>query len=733
MAGQPFGVFQGMHTEPGRILEEMKRLAVEQLGALPAGLGRAVEQTLQASPGGPSFEEQNALQLLRQQSAGHVMRFREQIAKGFDDFRGPSDRAGHHMGLVEEQVLDFHLAGQRLSVLLEQRYQRPLEVMKERLGALSNVMRLPAASNPIAPARLVGAFVQTYGDLKLPEALSDLMFRQYQLALGRVLDDLYVRINSLLAGAGYGSDVQGRRATPLPSSRSWAQPEEVLAPAAGPSAAVPNPFMPAARPPAAPTLPPMPVVSSRLSAELSGLRAQLHAWRNQASSEQSPADLSKRRELQTQEVVTIASVLQGEAPDTYARALAGPGRLGECIRDQLNSGARRLGMSPDQIRLGQPEEDAIDMVAMLFESVFRTHSLQDRARRLYGRLVLPYVKVALASDAMFVQPQHPARRLLDAVTEACEDNDASTPQDRELLERAAAVSQRVVAEYNEDIAIFETAHAELEELLIQQRRRGELQESRAAKATYGRERLAQARGQADELLRARLSTRPLTAAVAEFLTAPWRHHLVQTLLREGDGSERANEAIDLGVALVEADAMAEAGRGRELAERMFSLQPLIVQCLASLGLDEGAGRHGMAMLLRDLARPDCERRTHSAAPLASDEPANDDPRLWLAGGTATVPHDPAIAATIRRLRPGEWMRLLDAQGEATSVKVAWVSPLTSRLLLVNRRGMRVLVSAPEELAAMVGAGRLVLGGERTPFSEAMVQLRQRLDHAVGQC
>lgn len=138
------------------------------------------------------------------------------------------------------------------------------------------------------------------------------------------------------------------------------------------------------------------------------------------------------------------------------------------------------------------------------------------------------------------------------------------------------------------------------------------------------------------------------------------------------------------------------------------------------------------MLVRDLVMPDAERRMHPVVPLAGDEPANDDPRLCLAGGTATMPHDPAVAAMIRRLQPGEWLRLLDAQGEATSVKIAWVSPLTSRLLLVNRRGMRVLVAAPEELAAMVGAGRLMLGGERTPFSEAMLQLRQRLDHAVGQ-
>ncbi|WP_036140230.1 DUF1631 family protein, partial [Novilysobacter defluvii] len=136
---------------------------------------------------------------------------------------------------------------------------------------------------------------------------------------------------------------------------------------------------------------------------------------------------------------------------------------------------------------------AIDLVALLFDSVFRSQQLQDRARRLYARLVLPYVKVALTDQQMFVEPEHPARRLFDAITEAVAGNRGETPQERELLERATAASQRVVAEYNEDLAIFETAHAELDSLLRQQRRRVELQAERAAKATYGRERLGAAR------------------------------------------------------------------------------------------------------------------------------------------------------------------------------------------------------------------------------------------------
>ncbi|GHA89674.1 DUF1631 family protein [Cognatilysobacter bugurensis] len=715
-------------TDPVRVLEEMKRLAVEQLGALPHALAQAVEKTLQSTAGGPSYEEQTALALLRQNGASHVMRFRQQIATGFDEFRGASSiTGGDRLDLVGEQQLDLHLTGQRLSDMLEQRYQRPLEVMKQRLDAVASALGAHVGSNPVAPARLVSAFIETYAETGLPAAFNGVMFRQYQLALGRVLDELYVRINAMLATAGYGQDVNARRAAPqttTPSTRAWLG-EQVEARASAPPvrSAAPDGHGESAAPP---------VVSSRLVAELAGLRAQLHARRNPDAAAMHTGAPAPARPLPVRDVATIASVLQSEPPDAYARALAAPGRLSDAIRDQMLDGARRLGLGNDRVCLGEQEEDAIDLVSMLFESLFRTHALQDRARRLYARLVLPYVKVALAGDALFVQTQHPARRLLDAMTEACEDNDGSTPQDRELLERASAVSQRIVAEYHEDLAIFELAHAELEALLVQQRRRGELQESRAAKATFGRERLAQARASADAALDALLSRAPITAAVAEFLSAPWRHHLVQTLLRDGADCERVQQIHVLGDALVNADALAAQARGRDLADCLIALQPSIVQCLGSLGLDENAARHGLAMLVRDLATPDAERRTHAVVPLAGDEPANDDPRLCLAGGTATVPHDPGVAAMIRRLQPGEWMRLIDAQGEATSVKIAWVSPLTSRLLLVNRRGMRVLVAAPEELAAMVGAGRLMLGGERTPFSEAMLQLRQRLDHAVGQ-
>ena len=46
MSNSPLGVVNATPMEPLRVLEEIKRLAVEQLGSLPGMLFRGVEQTL---------------------------------------------------------------------------------------------------------------------------------------------------------------------------------------------------------------------------------------------------------------------------------------------------------------------------------------------------------------------------------------------------------------------------------------------------------------------------------------------------------------------------------------------------------------------------------------------------------------------------------------------------------------------------------------------------------------
>jgi hypothetical protein len=721
MSGQPLGLGTTDRANPAGVLEEMKRLAVEQLGGVPGSLYAPVGDALDEAARRSGLVQIRrgdhiALLNLRQRNAAYVMRFRQLVAQGFDDFRALPHhaRARSHLplGLVEERQLDYHYAGQKLAESLNQRYQRQLEMLDGRLEVLSAELGAPAAANPIGATRLAGAFLATYGDAELPETLRPLLFRQYEHELSRVLGDLYGRVNTLLAAAGYG-----------------------LKPGAG----VPHKPIDATQ--AAPTTAPKDPIAADIDAieRFGELRGMLHSWREGTiPARPIPANrapgphTAPRRDLRAAEVLSVTSLLQRDGPEPYARALAGAGNLADAIRDQLTDGARRLGLDPDQTQLGAQENDAIDLVGLLFESLFQTHAMLDRARRVYARLVLPYVKVALTDEGLFLRRDHPARRLFDVITEACEGNDGSTPQDRELLERAAGVAQRIVADYNEDLEIFALCSSELESLLDQQRKRVDVQEKRAAESVHGKERLLQARLQAGAQLNQRLAKAPLTEAVADFLIEHWQHHLVQTLLREGRESPKHADVLALADALIVVDGLAAEGRGAVVADRLLALQPAITECLVACGLDENSSNDWLASVVRALAQPDLPRSLRKLPPpVVADDDAEQGP-LRVVGGHAGLDFDPQVAERMKQLAPGEWLRLLDAQGEHVAAKVAWISPLSGRFLLVNRRGIRVLVASAEQLASLVAEGRLVAGTEQAPFDEAMRQMRTRLTRAVGQ-
>jgi hypothetical protein len=721
---------------PG-LLDELKRIAVEQLSAVPGGLYRPIEeqlqQSLRAAQSVNTRKDLMTVLALRQRSAGQVMRYRELIANSFDDFRGRILQGNRELplGLVGEGELDFHLAGQRLAESIGRRYQQPLELLDLRFEALAAALGATPTSNPVGATRLAGAFLRIFRDADISDTLQPVLFRQYEQELGKVLGDLYGRLNALLVAHGFHA-TRREEATPArsdagreaPASTSY-QPSGGNVPQQAIHRAVANAGIDVFR------------VSAEARVEHQRLRDMLHAWRDdtQAASPEQPSQraVAERRELRVQELVSVASLLQRDGTQPLQSALANKRGLNDGIRQHLLDGARRLGLDTDRMHLGQHQEDAIDLVGMMFESLLDSHAMVEQARRMFMRLVMSYVKVALTDENLFVRADHPARRLLDTLALSCESNDGASPQDRELLQRASVLVERVVAEYNEDLAIFELTANELQDLLQQQRRRAEVVERRSAETVHGRERLLQARLQAASMLAQRISTQPFTHTIAHFMEHHWQHHLVQVLLREGHGSEHYRRVLALGDELLSIDQAAARGEGGRVAGRVLALHPGLVECLSSSGLDDQVASEWMAGLARTLAFPDAPREQRPLPPMPRLSDDGDDTKLLeVIDGNASLDYDHADAARIAALGPGSWMRLIDEDGQEGSVKVAWISPLTSRLLLVNRRGVRKLVASPQQLAALIKVGRLFAEADEMPFDDAMRQVRQKLSQAIGQ-
>ncbi|MEO7478816.1 MAG: DUF1631 family protein, partial [Lysobacteraceae bacterium] len=233
----------------------------------------------------------------------------------------------------------------------------------------------------------------------------------------------------------------------------------------------------------------------------------------------------------------------------------------------------------------------------------------------------------------------------------------------------------------------------------------------------------------------KLGSRSVSPLVQEDLRRFWAHHYAVVFLREGEASEGCALALrTLDQMLTLADAAFCTGGLTAVAET-DSLQPGLLTMLASSGLaDEAAvecarivAQHLMQPLPQAVAAPVVVEPEISASPAPVE--------TIVAEAPTPEPEQPAIApeeisqedvASLRQLSVGTWVEFFGSDGRIQPGKLSWISPISARMLFVNRRGARMHVASVEELAGMMKVGLLKLRVADTAFEQAMHQVLGRL-------
>lgn len=694
------------------LLDALQKLALERLlPALDRALGKADDDLFDRSQTGTDRIGLTALRDLRRGRSSIAQRFEANLLAGFralrDQWGGRDAERPLTLSLLSEEALEEQLAHEQLSEALSRMHAPGLELLEKRIAHLLGRPALGSHEDPLGPRAIAGGLQQALANMDLAASVRIVLFKWFERDLASTLAALYERANALLANAGVLPDLRA-------SAKAMAEQHAA-------TTAVPQQQQPVTDSVAqAQGITPS---DQALFANLLGL---LQSWRGNAG-ESLPGNAAGRQALRTSELMSLLSLMQREAPARLTRMAAAPGTtLADELRRELLGGARRLGMDPKNVRLDGHDEDAVDLVAMLFDVLLDGRDFGSGMREKIGCMLVPYVKVAVRDRRMFLLKDHPARRLLNTVAEACEGNHGDGPQERELLDRVDTTIDRLVAEFNEDMAIFETLEQELRGYVGQYRKRIELVEKRAAETQRGRERLEDARQAAGMDVARQRGDRVLPAAVTRFLDQYVVHHLTQVALRDGQGAPRYGSTL-----LTVNDLLIACDRAAQGIVSSGPTEEQIAPILASSGI-EGEGvvqaHRALAQTLVQLANGaepasiSTSMPAHPAGPTGREEPS-----LELVGGSDTLDFDQLTLSRVRELEVGHWLELASRAGARLEpAKVSWISPVSGRLLLVNRRGIRVLVASHEELAALAKLGQLVLREADTAFEDAMYQVAGRL-------
>ena len=412
-------------------------------------------------------------------------------------------------------------------------------------------------------------------------------------------------------------------------------------------------------------------------------------------------------------VRSVLDVLQRDLPQSVRNVARDDYQLlTKQFKVEMLDKALQIGVRDENSALNDRDEDAIDIVGMLFEIFLSEREIIADMRETIAQLLAAYVKVALNDRKMFMHKAHPARRFLDVLAQACEGNSGVSSLERNTLNKVSDSVEKLVANFNEDIAIFELAESEIKGFIAQQKTAVEHSEKRAAEAQRGTERLSVAKDQSQEIFETHTSHWPWAHDNFGDLKKYWTQHHTMTVLRNENDDEKIQQSTQLLRDLL-------SSIGQPATDVQF-LNERLHTILLSSGITDSSASSVASQLIFQLMNvasappqdfvknetPKVNPIILDASPIdtgeASIEKMDNDIEI-----SRSESHN-QLVEYFKNMPLGTWLDFVRSDGQITATKLSWVSPISKRLLFVTTRGTKHAVEYAEDLAKLVVLDRVRL-------------------------
>lgn len=323
---------------------------------------------------------------------------------------------------------------------------------------------------------------------------------------------------------------------------------------------------------------------------------------------------------------------------------------------------------------------AADAIQRIMQDAGMALDLAPELETALRRLEVPLVRLAIADPQMLKDSGHPARMFIAELAGWTRRWGRHPPTDAMLLDRLGKFHALTKDDLNAQIEFFEREAAFMARAASNQLRRAQLAEQRAREAERGKARLREAEAEVAELMADWPDLLHLPAPLADMALGRWPRYLVLMRLRGARGSPEWREAV----AVLDDLSAAVQGRGPRSVDAVVLAKGVIA-----------TGGHVDEV-------DQCVRVLSSMRPLAPARP----PTRGVAPEQTPAVRGPEDNSGIDHLRPGRSFTLLQQDGHACRVKLAWIGQQGRRFLFVDRNGLKYAEFAREEVEALSATGKL---------------------------
>lgn len=395
---------------------------------------------------------------------------------------------------------------------------------------------------------------------------------------------------------------------------------------------------------------------------------------------------------------------------------------------------RKLRDREEVRRAPELDRGTVDALAEVFDYVFADRSIPMQLKIVIGRLQIPVLKAAMIDRDFFLTPEHPARKLVDALAAA---SVAWMPEKGEgdaLYLRIEGTVKRVLSEFEDDLGLFGVLLADFEAFVRETEQQAQVHIEPAATQEQSGEALELALAHADEVVHQCIAAlpqaEPLVPFLLPFLTSQWREVMARAWLKAPDTPADWDQALGT---LDQVIWSVQPKTGADERARLVALLPDLVRQL-NTSLDAigwgGEDRAAFTRLLIATHMKAIRGSKAGSAPLDSG-PGELEARAGREALQAlderrarqvVVEQADAFDEMAQAFTRGLWFDFADEQGKRLRYRLGWVSPQRTRMLFTNRDGFEAFVRSEREVVALLREGRLAVVDQQPIVSRAIEQI-----------
>ncbi|MFZ6674303.1 DUF1631 family protein [Undibacterium sp. Xuan67W] len=367
------------------------------------------------------------------------------------------------------------------------------------------------------------------------------------------------------------------------------------------------------------------------------------------------------------------------------------------------------------------EKTTLDLLSKIFDTVFHNQTIPTQIKELIGVLQIPVLKAALMDKEFFFQEAHPARRLIDLLTQYSVAVDQSKGHEDPLFQTMQRNVSRVQNEFDQQMTLFDEVVSDLESFVAKEEEASTKALHEPIQRALQKERIKQANISATNEVAMRVGTGEVVAFVETFLENRWTKVLTLAYSVQEQKPHAVADAIKTMDDLIwSCQPKITLPQRQELLNRLPAILARLNKWLSLIKWDDADRAQFFAELAEchasivraplelsperqieiavEAAQLAAERRLEkrAQAEAQAQAEANAAEAAEIDGIPNTELGEDDYAEVVANLERGVWLQLTKKDGNTNRVRLAWVSPMRSLFIFTtNQKEKSFSVSAQE--------------------------------------